>query len=175
LIGFIFALVSLLLAASWITGARQPYFTKSVHFIYQSWWPGIYDSLSHSSCGLQCGFMIEKPTKGSPVDTILIAASMVFPLDFVMLTFIVNTQPCPRFPFAHLHSRLVLQILYLLLCSFHGLVSLGVRCICIQLFAVKKRATQPQAMLLLCMYLSLLVSAMQWQIASLAPQVLLFA
>jgi hypothetical protein len=64
-----------------------------------------------------------------------------------------------------------LQILYLLLCSFHGLVSLGVRCICIQLFAVKKRATQPQGLLLLCMYLSLLVSAMQWQIASLAPQV----
>jgi hypothetical protein len=50
-------------------------------------------------------------------------------------------------------------------------VSLGVRCACIQLFAIKKRATQPQALLLLCMYLSLLVSAMQWQIASLAPQV----
>ena len=118
--------------------------------------------------------MIEKPTKGSPVDAILLAASIFFPLDFVLLTFIVK---CPKTCFAKFwqyHSCIYsfsLQILYLLLCSFHGLVSLGVRCICIQLFAVKKRATQPQGLLLLCMYLSLLVSAMQWQIASLAPQV----
>ncbi len=34
--------------------------------------------------------MIEKPTKGSPVDAILLAASIFFPLDFVLLTFIVN-------------------------------------------------------------------------------------
>jgi hypothetical protein len=51
---------------------------------------GIYDSLSHSSCGWRCGFMIEKPTKGSPIDAVLLAASIVFPLDFVLLTFIVN-------------------------------------------------------------------------------------
>jgi hypothetical protein len=36
--------------------------------------------------------MIEKPTRGSPVDTILIAASVIFPLDFVLLTFIVISQ-----------------------------------------------------------------------------------
>ena len=42
--------------------------------------------------------MIEKPTKGSPVDTILIAASMVFPLDFVMLTFIVNARAVHALP-----------------------------------------------------------------------------
>jgi hypothetical protein len=114
--------------------------------------------------------MIEKPTKGSPVDAILLASSIVFPLDFVLLTFIVHA-PKVLGEFPCVCSHLVLQILYLLLCSFHGLVSLGVRCICIQLFAIRKRATQPQGLLLLCMYLSLLVSAMQWQILSLAPQV----
>jgi hypothetical protein len=49
--------------------------------------------------------MIEKPTRGSPVDSILIAASIIFPLDFVLLALIVNPPP----PFAknlscHLHS-----------------------------------------------------------------------
>jgi hypothetical protein len=34
--------------------------------------------------------MIEKPTKGSPIDAVLLAASIVFPLDFVLLTSIVN-------------------------------------------------------------------------------------
>jgi hypothetical protein len=114
--------------------------------------------------------MIEKPTKGSPVDAILIAASAVFPLDFVLLTLIVNPKQHSQ-SVANIQFTLLSQILYLFLCSFHGLVSLGVRCVCVQLLAVKKRATQPHGMLLLCMYLSLLVSAMQWQIASLAPQV----
>ena len=56
---------------------------------------GIYDALSLSSCGLRCGFMIDKPTRGSPVDAILIAASVVFPLDFVLLTLIVTPPPFP--------------------------------------------------------------------------------
>jgi hypothetical protein len=36
--------------------------------------------------------MIEKPTRGSPVDAILIAASSLFPLDFFLLTFIVKPR-----------------------------------------------------------------------------------
>jgi LMBR1 domain-containing protein 1 len=91
LIGFIFALVSLLLAASWITGARAACCIRAPAPTPEK---GIYDSLSHSSCGLKCGFMIDKPTKGSPVDAILLAASIFFPLDFVLLTFIVTRQKC---------------------------------------------------------------------------------
>jgi hypothetical protein len=66
--------------------------------------------------------MIEKPTKGSPVDTILIAASMVFPLDFVMLTLIVNNPPVPAFPiraFA-LTSRFADTVPSLMLVSWFG-------------------------------------------------------
>lgn len=106
------------------------------------------DRMVHSTCGWSCGFAMSGSTYFNPTDEILLYFSHWFPLDFIVLGFLV---------------------LYAFGSSLYGVVSLGLRILCFQIFTLKPRKSQPQALLMLCNVLSHILLAMCTVLLTLAP------
>lgn len=114
------------------------------------------DMAAHSHCGLRCGFAVEHARWPNPMDSLLVAASRVFPLDYAVM---------------------VAVVLYLFACTLFAVFQKGIRFLFFevrrcpvltprsssasQVSTIRRARTRPQALLLAClvMMLSTLVSS----------------
>lgn len=107
------------------------------------------DKALHSLCGTDCGFVLASPQYFNPVDHALVLATPRFPLDYAL--------------FASL-------VLYLFVAALYGLLTLGVRLLCIRMVRIKQRATSPQGMLVACAILMVTMLALNAELLTLSPQ-----
>ena len=127
--GILFGLISLFLAICIILGAIE--------------------QILSNYCGAQCGFILKEPRIHNPIDQILVILHRVFPLDFVLVGFI---------------------IVFFFFCTLNGLKRIQIRCFCMKLYNFSRNHTPPQGLLLGAFLVMLAILAMNVQFLSLAPQ-----
>jgi len=106
------------------------------------------DRLWHSPCGLACGYMLKERKIFNPADELFLRLSRVFPLDFVVLAIFV---------------------LYIFLASLFGIVGLGIRVLCLTMYALRIRKSMPQALLVLCNVMAYILLALCMALLTIAP------
>jgi len=90
--------------------------------IFISLFLGVYDRISHSECGINCGFVINKPTYFNPIDFILVYSSKIFPIDYIIFLCLV---------------------FYIFICSLYGIIELGIKIFCFTIYEIRKKSTMP--------------------------------
>lgn len=100
-------------------------------------------------CGAQCGFILKEPKIHNPIDQLLVLLRRVFPLDFVLVGFI---------------------IIFFFFCTISGLKRIQIRCFCMKLYNYSRRHTPPQGLILGAFLTMLAILAMNVQFLALAPQ-----
>eukprot|EP00929_Paragymnodinium_shiwhaense_P057259 TRINITY_DN28655_c1_g3_i1.p1 TRINITY_DN28655_c1_g3~~TRINITY_DN28655_c1_g3_i1.p1 ORF type:complete len:572 (-),score=99.97 TRINITY_DN28655_c1_g3_i1:84-1697(-) len=106
------------------------------------------DRLIHSDCGLACGYTLKERKIFNPVDELFLKLSRFFPVDFVVLGVFV---------------------LYIFLASLFGIVGLGIRVLCLTMYAIRARKSMPQALLVLCNVLAYILLALCMALLTIAP------
>lgn len=110
----------------------------------------IVDRVINSHCGIGCGFQVHSPPHLIvPLDAALILSSNVFPLDYILLASVV---------------------LYMMCCTFMGISIVGIRFFWVEIFAFKKRASEPTALLMAVMCANLTMSSVVVQLVAALPQ-----
>ncbi|XXQ29635.1 Lysosomal cobalamin transporter [Plasmodiophora brassicae] len=110
---------------------------------------GTIDRGLNSTCGFSCGFQIDGPSLPDPIGLLLVLASSAFPADLICFAVLVG---------------------YLFVATLTGIIQLGVRILCIRLYAISPRRTKPNAMMMAIWLLLFLLVAINVQILVLAPQ-----
>uniref|UniRef100_UPI00358F323B lysosomal cobalamin transport escort protein LMBD1 n=1 Tax=Myxine glutinosa TaxID=7769 RepID=UPI00358F323B len=105
------------------------------------------------SAGFQTGFVLHNSTWPSPINLVLIHLQQVFPLDYVFIAVIT---------------------IYFIFTSMSGLRTMGIWFFWMKLYKVQPRRTRPQALLLVCLILMLIVLYMSYALHILAPQYTMF-
>eukprot|EP00405_Crypthecodinium_cohnii_P038956 CAMPEP_0206546036 /NCGR_PEP_ID=MMETSP0325_2-20121206/12474_1 /ASSEMBLY_ACC=CAM_ASM_000347 /TAXON_ID=2866 /ORGANISM="Crypthecodinium cohnii, Strain Seligo" /LENGTH=534 /DNA_ID=CAMNT_0054045099 /DNA_START=113 /DNA_END=1714 /DNA_ORIENTATION=- len=108
----------------------------------------LLDRLIHSDCGWQCGYALQERRLFNPADDIFMYLSRVFPLDFLVLGILV---------------------LYIFVSSVYGIVSLGVRFLCFNVYTLLPQRSMPQALLVLCSLMSYILLALCMALMTIAP------
>mmetsp|Transcript_31229 Transcript_31229/g.57089 ORF Transcript_31229/g.57089 Transcript_31229/m.57089 type:complete len:542 (+) Transcript_31229:84-1709(+) len=108
----------------------------------------LVDRFLHSSCGWECGYSVKARSIFNPTDEVLLVSSRFFPLDFIILGFIV---------------------LYAFAASVYGIAGLGIRFLCINIYTLRSRRSLPQALLVLCNILSHILLALCMVLLTIAP------
>jgi len=85
----------------------------------------------------------------NPLDTFLVIISKYFPLDYILLGFIV---------------------VYFYFATLSGIVRMGICLLCVNLFKIKAGGSKPQALLIATGILMFSLLALNWEILTLAPQ-----
>jgi len=106
------------------------------------------DRLFHSPCGLACGYTIKESKIFNPADEIFLGLSRVFPMDFVVLAILV---------------------LYIFFASLFGIVGLGIRILCLNMYDLRMRKSMPQALLVLCNVMAYILLALCMAMLTIAP------
>ena len=108
------------------------------------------DKARNSICGRHCGYVLGKTQIFQPINFILVHSARVFPIDYIVFTFIV---------------------LLFFSSSIVGLATAGIRFLWVVIFRIRKGHTSPQALLLATVLLTLITLALNYSIAMLvAPQ-----
>ncbi|KAF8477481.1 LMBR1-like membrane protein-domain-containing protein [Kalaharituber pfeilii] len=108
------------------------------------------DKIKNSHCGRRCGFILPHAEIFNPANAILVAASRLFPLDYVLIIFLV---------------------LDLFISTIVGLAFVGIRFLWITFFRVRKGRTRPQGLLFSTVVLTLTVLAINYALPMIiAPQ-----
>ncbi|KAI9216714.1 hypothetical protein BC828DRAFT_392967 [Blastocladiella britannica] len=81
----------------------------------------------------------------NPIDTVLTLLARAYPLDMVFLASI---------------------LIYLMLCTLHGIQRIGVRILFIKLFTLRSGRTMPQGLLLVSVFLVFTLLALMWEVTS---------
>lgn len=110
---------------------------------------GAVEQILSNYCGAQCGFILKEPRIHNPIDQLLVILHRVFPLDFVLVGFIV---------------------FYFFFCTIKGLKRIQIRCFCMKLYNYSRNHTPPQGLILGAFLIMLAILAMNVQFLSLAPQ-----
>jgi len=100
-------------------------------------------------CGSKCGFVLAYPQIFNPLDTALTVLSAYFPLDYILLGFI---------------------IFYIFFCTLSGIVQIGVRFLWVNLYKVRKGSTPPQGLLMASIILMFGILSLNMELTTLAPQ-----
>lgn len=108
----------------------------------------LIDRLLHSPCGWECGYTIKERAIFNPADEIFKQLSKIFPIDFVVLAIFV---------------------LYIFCASVFGIVCLGIRVLCINMYALQARKSMPQALLVLCNVMAYILLALCMALLTIAP------
>jgi len=108
----------------------------------------LIDRWLHSTCGWECGYSVKARGIFNPTDEVLLVSSRFFPLDFVLLAFIV---------------------LYAFAASVYGIAALGIRVLCFNIYTLRSRRSLPQALLVLCNILSHILLALCMVLLTIAP------
>lgn len=106
------------------------------------------DRLLHSDCGWGCGYTLKERSIFNPADDIFLFFSRAFPLDFIFLGGIV---------------------LYIFAASVFGVISLGIRVLCFNVYELRTRRSAPQALLILCNVMSYILLALCMALLTIAP------
>merc|ERR1712039_691048 len=85
---------------------------------------------------------------GNPADEIFMKLSHIFPADFIVLSVVV---------------------LYIWASSVFGIVSLGIRFLCFNMYALRARKSMPQGLLVLCNVMSHILLALCMALLTIAP------
>ncbi|KAG2381972.1 hypothetical protein C9374_005764 [Naegleria lovaniensis] len=101
-----------------------------------------------SKCGISCGFVTEENCNFNPLDLLLTYSSIIFPIDYIILGFI---------------------IILFLLASMTALSTIGLRILCIKLYKLKLRSTLPQGLLTSCIFLMFIMLCTSFMLPSFAP------
>lgn len=108
------------------------------------------DKAKNSICKTHCGYLLGQINILQPVNSILVQAAKVFPIDYVVF---------------------LLLVLFFFAASIVGIATVGIRFLWIVLFTIRKGKTSPQAMLMATVLLALMVLAINYSVAMLvAPQ-----
>eukprot|EP00747_Dinoflagellata_sp_TGD_P084002 gnl/TRDRNA2_/TRDRNA2_162343_c0_seq2.p1 gnl/TRDRNA2_/TRDRNA2_162343_c0~~gnl/TRDRNA2_/TRDRNA2_162343_c0_seq2.p1 ORF type:complete len:533 (+),score=97.12 gnl/TRDRNA2_/TRDRNA2_162343_c0_seq2:183-1781(+) len=106
------------------------------------------DRTIHSPCGWSCGFTIKERIIFNPADEIFLWLSKIFPIDFILLGVFV---------------------LYIFFASMFGIVGLGIRILCFNVYALRSRKSMPQALLVLCNVMAHILLALCMALMTIAP------
>lgn len=108
------------------------------------------DKAKNSICKERCGYILGSINIFQPINYIFVKSSKVFPIDYVLMAFLV---------------------LFFFSSSVAGIASFGIRFLWIQLFEIRKGHTSPQALLMATVMLTLMMLAVNYSIAMIvAPQ-----
>eukprot|EP00928_Gymnodinium_smaydae_P006825 TRINITY_DN12432_c0_g1_i1.p1 TRINITY_DN12432_c0_g1~~TRINITY_DN12432_c0_g1_i1.p1 ORF type:complete len:550 (-),score=106.03 TRINITY_DN12432_c0_g1_i1:120-1769(-) len=108
----------------------------------------LVDRGMHSPCGWSCGYTVKQRALFNPTDEILLWLSRFFPLDFLVLGFLV---------------------LYAFASSVFGIVRLGIRVLCFSIYLLRPRKSLPQALLVLCVIVAHILLALCMVLLTIAP------
>jgi len=108
----------------------------------------LLDRLLYSPCGWTCGFTIKERRIFNPADEMLLRLSRIFPVDFVVLGVFV---------------------LYIFATSVFGIVCLGIRVLCFNMYSLRTRKSMPQALLVLCNVMAYILLALCMALLTIAP------
>jgi len=98
--------------------------------------------------GPQSGYVLDNATLPNPVDSVLVYAQSVFPLDYVI------------------YSGMVLFFLF---SSMSGLRQIGIRFLWLSVYKVRSGRTKPQAIVLMCFNLTFILLALNVVMFSVVP------
>jgi len=108
------------------------------------------DKAANSLCKQHCGYILGHINVFQPVNWIFVQSAKVFPVDYVLMAFLV---------FIFFDS------------SIAGIATIGIRFLWIRVFQIKKGRTAPQALLITTVMLALITLAINYALAMLvAPQ-----
>lgn len=139
------ALLQCLVPFRWVIGMSMMCISL---LIVSSLFITLVDRLLHSTCGLACGFTLSERQIYNPTDEIFLRLSRIFPVDFIILSILV---------------------LYIFTTSVFGIISLGIRILCFQAYALRVRKSLPQALLVLCNVVSHILLALCMALLTIAP------
>ena len=107
------------------------------------------DRYLHSECGYQCGFVINENKYKNIIDYVLLSTSKYYHLDHLLFA-IVN--------------------LYMFISAIFGFCTIGIKFLCVTLFEIQKRSTNPQGLLVLSFEISMMTIAFVLEMITLCPQ-----
>ncbi|KAG9201533.1 hypothetical protein G6514_005540 [Epicoccum nigrum] len=108
------------------------------------------DKAKNSVCSSHCGYILGQINIFQPLNWILVRASKVFPIDYVLF---------------------LLLTLFLFSASVVGIATAGIRFLWLTIFKIRKGHTSPQALLMATVLLTLIVLAINYSVAMVvAPQ-----
>ena len=108
------------------------------------------DKVQHSPCGKRCGYILPNNVNFNPTNWALVAASKVFPVDYILALIIV---------------------LLFFVSTVIGITFIGIRFLWVSLFQLRPGATKPQGLLVSTVILTLTVLAINYALTMvLAPQ-----
>ena len=58
--------------------------------VFTSFFFTTIDKFLHSKCGFNCGYIVEKKKVFNPIDSVLVTASHLFPLDYLLFYFLAS-------------------------------------------------------------------------------------
>jgi LMBR1 domain-containing protein 1 len=102
----------------------------------------------HSPCGWSCGYTLKERLIFNPIDEIFLRLSKFFPVDFIILGILV---------------------LYIFTASVFGIVGLGIRLLCFNMYTIRSRKSMPEAMLVLCNVMAHILLALCMALLTIAP------
>ena len=107
----------------------------------------LIDQIINSDCHVKCGFAIDNPSRYNPMNYLLQQTSKFFPMDYIFFTGL---------------------IFWLFLCSIVGIMTIGVRFICVKLFSLRAHATMHNALLMAIGFLILVICSFNYLLFDLA-------
>ncbi|KAL0476888.1 lysosomal cobalamin transporter [Acrasis kona] len=109
----------------------------------------LIDRVIHSTCGIKCGFIIDKSYIFNPFDELLTVSSKVFPIDYIIFGVFLS---------------------FILIVSLVGLANIGLRFFFVKLYKLKYKRTAPQGLLTTCIFLMFIVVVFSFTMNSFAPK-----
>jgi len=94
------------------------------------------DRIFYSKCGFSCGFILDKKQIFNPLDSLLVNASMHFPLDYLFF-FILSS--------------------YIFICCLYGIIKFGFNYFCFKEYEIKKDSSVPQALIIAAFIINLTI------------------
>ncbi|KAG0009895.1 hypothetical protein BGZ80_001956, partial [Entomortierella chlamydospora] len=111
-------------------------------------------NLTEEMCGAPCGYIPNHRNLPNPLNLLFLKLSPYFPVDYILM---------------------VMIILYLFWAATKGIISIGIRFLWINLFKIRRGATQPQGLLAATMLLMLSLAGMYYSLTmSVAPDYSMF-
>ncbi|KAJ5074066.1 lysosomal cobalamin transporter-related [Anaeramoeba ignava] len=104
--------------------------------------------ITSSSCGSNCGFILNGPTK-NPFDLLMVNLSKAFPLDYFVFVAI---------------------IVYFIIISLSGMAKIGLRFLWVEISRLRKKSTVPEILILMIATLILIGITMIFEFFYFAPQ-----
>lgn len=120
------------------------------------------DRLFNSSCGMSCGYLLDKsPTFWNPIDYVLRRLSSHHER-FYNIQLFLDT------------GFFAIILIYTFVCILYGIVKIGINFFSLELFKIRRRDTMPQALSIVSILVIIMMFAFSMQLMSIAPMYVTF-